>query len=185
VSAGAAWGGVSRRPNAGSGLLLVSAGQRLRRARKRDIMLIWNNQATERLCPHLRGAKRRRLQRRMQNKGGSVIDSSALERIDAIGGPALVGKMIQLLLSNAPERLEKALGGHRDGDLRAVEEATHSLKSSAGNLGASELQRLAGEAEELAEARQEAGLKELLDDLAAEWGRVRDELKVVQGGLAS
>ena len=114
-----------------------------------------------------------------------MIDTSAIQRLDSIGGSVLVGRMIDLLLTNAPERLEKALAGNRDGDLKAVEEALHSLKSSAGNLGATQLQRLAGISEERAEAGEAEGMDTRLEEIVAEWERVRAELESVRKGLES
>lgn len=106
-----------------------------------------------------------------------MIDPAAIERIAAIGGPALVAKMLDLFLTNAPQRLNAAEEGQANGDLRAVEAATHSLKSSAGNLGAIRLQELAGRIEELADGGQTDDLGSLILELQSEWDAVRIELE--------
>ncbi len=93
------------------------------------------------------------------------IDPAALERIHKIGGAKLVGKIIALFLENAPQRLEAARQGERSGDLAAVEQAVHSLKSSAGNVGATRLQELAATIEELAEKGEADPLPGLLVEL--------------------
>ena len=105
----------------------------------------------------------------------SSIDPAAVERIHKIGGAKLVGRIIALFLENAPQRLQAAREGERTGDLAAVEQAVHSLKSSAGNVGASRLQELAGATEELAEKGEAGPIPGLLGELeealsgAASW----------------
>ena len=105
------------------------------------------------------------------------IDPAALERIHKIGGAKLVGKIIALFLENAPQRLEAARQGERSGDLAAVEQAVHSLKSSAGNVGASRLQELAATTEKLAEKGEAGPIPGLLGDL-------EEALSGAAGGLA-
>lgn len=112
-----------------------------------------------------------------------MIDRSALERISGIGGATLLGKMIDLFLTNAPQRLAAAREGEQRGDLKAVEQAVHSLKSSSGNLGAMELMELAGRIEELAEARQAEGIPPLLDELETLWEQVKALLEAEKKGL--
>lgn len=101
------------------------------------------------------------------------IDDAALEKLRKLGGPEFVVKMLDLFLENAPVRIEAARAGQRAGDLKAVEMAVHSLKSSAGNLGARELQQIAGRIEDLAEAGKGDGLSALLDDLESTFARVK------------
>lgn len=112
-----------------------------------------------------------------------MLDPTALQRIDSIGGPVLVGKMIDLLLANAPERLEKAVTAARNRDWRAVEEAVHSLKSSAGNVGAVELQELAARIEEMVENKQCAEAESLLNELVRVWELVKAQLEMQRKGL--
>ncbi len=81
-----------------------------------------------------------------------MIERHAIDRIAGVGGSELVVKMIDLFLQNAPLRLAAANQGQRDGDLKAVEHAAHSLRSSSGNLGAQRVQELAALVEELAGA---------------------------------
>ncbi len=114
-----------------------------------------------------------------------MLDPTALQRIHGIGGPVLVGKMIDLLLTNAPQRLEKAMTAARNKDWRAVEEAVHSLKSSAGNVGAVHLQELAARIEVMVENSQCAEAESLLNELAKVWELVKVQLEVQRKGLES
>jgi HPt (histidine-containing phosphotransfer) domain-containing protein len=112
-----------------------------------------------------------------------VIDRDALARILGIGGAGLLAKMIELFLTNAPQRLAAARAGQRAGDCRAVGQAVHSLRSSAGNLGAGRLQDLAARIEELAEARQGEEIPVLLDELEQVFAQVKTCLEEERKGL--
>ena len=92
-------------------------------------------------------------------------DPAALARIHRIGGDKLVGKIVALFLENAPQRLQAALDAADRGDVAAVEQAVHSLKSSAGNVGATRVQELAATAEELAEKGEAGPIPGLLGEL--------------------
>ena len=93
------------------------------------------------------------------------IDPQGLVRLNKIGGPAFVIKMIDLFLEEIPERLSAARKGEQAADLHAVAEAAHSMKSSAYNFGAENLARLAQKIEGMARSNNCENLPELLDDL--------------------
>lgn len=80
-----------------------------------------------------------------------VIDDDALDRLEEWGGPELVEKMIRIFLDHAPTRVEEIRSGVATGHLRETEKGAHSLKSSAGNLGAVRLRELCARLEDLAE----------------------------------
>lgn len=80
----------------------------------------------------------------------TVIDPDALARLSDWGGERLREQMIQLFLQNSPERMAQLREGFEADDLRQVERAVHSLKSSAGNVGAVEVNRIAQRLEDLA-----------------------------------
>lgn len=105
-----------------------------------------------------------------------ATDASALDRLRRFGGAKLVGEMIALFLSAAPERVGAARTGHLSGDAPAVELALHSLKSSAAQLGAMQLQRLSERGERLAKAGTLEGLPMLVQELEEELARVREWL---------
>lgn len=73
-----------------------------------------------------------------------VLDRSALERVQRIGGVQLVHRMIRAFLEHVPARVE-ALQGIDDAD--AAGRTAHAIKSSAGNLGLDRLRLVAQEIE--------------------------------------
>jgi HPt (histidine-containing phosphotransfer) domain-containing protein len=93
------------------------------------------------------------------------IDPTGLERLNRIGGSAFVRKMINLFLKEAPDRLAAARRGVEAGDLDAVAEAAHSLKSSARNFGANRFSNIAERIELQVRANKCENLATQLSDL--------------------
>ena len=75
--------------------------------------------------------------------GQPVLDEAALVRLRRIGGPDLVRRLIELYLSNVEDRIDMLTRGVAEGDASQVELAAHTMKSSAGNVGAIRLQHTA------------------------------------------
>jgi len=76
-----------------------------------------------------------------------ILDPSAMERLRRIGGDRLVGKMLTTFDAFATEKvaqMQNACAAQRWTD---AGDAAHALKSSAGNVGAVNLQRLSFEVE--------------------------------------
>ena len=103
----------------------------------------------------------------------SGIDPAGLARLNKIGGPSFVKKMIDLFLEEAPERLSDARRGEQTGDLAAIADAAHSLKSSAQNFGANGLSRIAAEIEARARANRWENLSILLSDIETAYHTAR------------
>src|SRR5512141_119812 len=81
------------------------------------------------------------------------IDMLVLERLRKLGGEELLSKMISLFTSHAESGIQEAATALSSGDFDGVLRASHSLKSSAGNLGAQKVQDIADQIEQLAEQR--------------------------------
>lgn len=106
-----------------------------------------------------------------------VLDGVALERLKSLGGDELLAQMIDLFLEHGAERLNAAVAGEQSGDRVAVERAAHSLKSTAGNLGAQALQRSAQAIELGAGSVDEPPLTELIRELEERFVEVRVALE--------
>jgi two-component system, sensor histidine kinase and response regulator len=72
-----------------------------------------------------------------------LLDGAAVARLQRLGGGELLRGMLELFLTQGPERLDAMDAAAAAGDAAHVERAAHSLKSSAGNLGAQRLQHAA------------------------------------------
>lgn len=114
----------------------------------------------------------------------AATDREALARLERFGGRKLLNEMIALFLENAPERLAAAAAGVGAGDAIAAENAMHSLKSSAAQLGALRLARLCEQGEAIARRGTVEGVGELIEESRFELGRVESWLRRVQGGDA-
>jgi two-component system sensor histidine kinase BarA len=114
----------------------------------------------------------------------ATIDRTALERLLDLGGASFVVEMIDVFCGHTPQLIAAAREGLSRGEIPAVERAAHSLKSSAANLGATELRSLAQETEEQARALDLDGLAERVEQLDSAFGRARALLEKEREGLS-
>lgn len=114
-----------------------------------------------------------------------VLDPVALARIQRVGGVRLLREMLELFLQHAPARIGTAQASHREGNFRGVEQSVHSLKSSAGNVGARTIQHLADTIERMAVESEPERIGPLLLDLQTAWERLEPLLQRAKEGLKS
>jgi two-component system, sensor histidine kinase LadS len=114
------------------------------------------------------------------------VDPEAINRLRRFGGYALLREMIDLLLTGAPARLDAARAAIAGGDAEPARAALHSLKSTAGQLGATGMQAMCEAGERLAAAGDVAGVAAMLPDLDVAFAAVRRDLTAIreQGGPA-
>lgn len=111
------------------------------------------------------------------------LDALTLGRLDELGGAPLLEEIFRLVLAHSPEKVSAARAGWESGDFPAVRQAAHSLRSSAGNVGALELAAAAGRLEALALAAAPSApgsataLLPELEILEREWARVQGWLE--------
>lgn len=109
-----------------------------------------------------------------------VIDADALERLEEWGGGDLVLQLVGIFLEHTPERVGQIRTGLEETDLEVTERGAHSLKSSAGNLGARRLERVAARIEEHASRGELEAAADLLDDLESAYGEARTSLEALK-----
>jgi two-component system, sensor histidine kinase and response regulator len=105
-----------------------------------------------------------------------VLDVSALDRLDRIGGPTFVVEMIELFLDHSPTRLAAARSAFLASDYRRLYRSAHSLKSTAANVGAETLKSLAERVEALAAAENGADIASLVDEMDRSYEQLRKRL---------
>lgn len=105
------------------------------------------------------------------------LDEAAFAKLYHLGGDSFVLEMLGLFFDYVPDLLERARVGAEGGDLRAIEMATHSLKSSARGVGATRLQEIATRIEKLAAQQEREALPALLRELNEAYAEVKPHLE--------
>jgi len=100
-------------------------------------------------------------------------DRAALDRLRGWGGMKLVHDLVQLFASITPERLRMVRMAVGRGDSPAAEAAAHTLGSSAGQLGATRMQRVCMQIEALSATGRVADALPLLPEMEDEYQRHR------------
>lgn len=113
----------------------------------------------------------------------SPIDMAAIGRLTEWGGHELPRKMIDIFLSSSTERMQQIRDGLADGIAKTAETGAHSLKSSAANLGAHQVQELARRAEAMAEEEQLEELKTIMPELEEAFAEACEALKLLLEGM--
>lgn len=108
----------------------------------------------------------------MSSKVEGRFDPAALGLLRRVGGEKLASKMGALFLDGAPRKIAAARAALMEFDSTAFALAAHSLKSSAGQMGALKLQALCAELEAAVPSEQtKDSLRQLLDLADAEVSR--------------
>ena len=105
-----------------------------------------------------------------------IIDPQAQARLKEWGGAKLLTQMIRLFLENAPNRMDQVRKGLSENNVREAERGVHSLKSSAANVGAMRVSRLAAQMEDLAARGELASVAGHLRNLETEFAAAQQRL---------
>ena len=109
-----------------------------------------------------------------------VIDTQALDRLKEWGGDKLAGQMVRLFLKNSGVRMEQIRTGVREEDHDEAERGSHSLKSSAANVGAEAVRQLATQIETAALEQDYDRLRRTLPEIEAAYGAAIAELETIE-----
>ena len=106
------------------------------------------------------------------------LNEDVLDKLGRSYGPKFVSELISLFLEHVPKNINAALAAEKAGDLVALERAVHSVKSSAGNIGAEALLELTGKIEHLASQGKVEPLAPLMRRLEAAFSRLCTRLEL-------
>jgi HPt (histidine-containing phosphotransfer) domain-containing protein len=109
-----------------------------------------------------------------------VLDPAVLESLRQLtppGEPDVLKEVLQLFLDDVPARVERLRSAWQGGDAVAVQRAAHSLKGSAGNIGAADLLGVCRQLDELGRSGDLSKAAPLVTALDAEFSRVQFEIK--------
>jgi len=103
-----------------------------------------------------------------QTANGTVIDMSVLDRLRTLGrrnGPAPLGRAVACFVDVGPSLAGTMRASFENGDTEELWRAAHSLKSSSGALGATQLAKKCAQIEALARQSNLAAVRPLMEDL--------------------
>lgn len=116
-------------------------------------------------------------------QGVSAIDMRVIADLKELGGtddPNLLAELIEMYLVDAPARLRDVEAGLASGDIKLVERASHTLKSSSANIGAMALSALAKRIEELARKSDRAAITPLLAETSKSFTEAETALRALK-----
>ena len=105
------------------------------------------------------------------------LSEQSITRLRKLGGDAFLGKMIDLFVTYATEKIKEATEAFERKDYAAAGKAAHALKSSAGNVGALRVGQLATAIEQQAGAGEGPELADSIAELVVAFQEVRPLLE--------
>jgi HPt (histidine-containing phosphotransfer) domain-containing protein len=117
----------------------------------------------------------------MDGTANGDFDPEALRRLRDLGGEALVAGTLANFADWVAARVAEAEAAARTGDASAVARATHSLRTSAANIGARRLLAAAVALDGAAAAAPSAALPALAGELRAAYDAARDYFRTQDG----
>ena len=113
-----------------------------------------------------------------------VVDPAALDRLREWGGEKLLMQMVRLFLENSSKRMEQIRAGADGTDVSEAEKGAHSLKSSAANVGAMEVRRLAADIEAAALEKDQDSVRDVVPGLEHAYAEARAALETIVEGTS-
>ena len=113
----------------------------------------------------------------------NTFDPAAIERLRKLGGDKFAGDMIDLFLSFVGGKVAEARQAQLADNLAAVAAAAHAVKSSAGNVGAIQVQALAGQAEQSAKGGMKDAVAEGVAALERAFAEIRPLMEAEKSRL--
>ena len=106
--------------------------------------------------------------------GGEALDPAVVERLRQLttaGEPDVLAEILTVFLKEVPRRIDRLKAAWRDGHAAEVQRAAHSLKGSAGNIGADAMFVVCREIDDRARTG-DLNLARLIELLDGEYARV-------------
>ena len=108
-----------------------------------------------------------------------VIDN--LRQLTPPGEPDVLAEVLQLFLEDVPRRIAKLRAAWSNGDAAEVHKVAHSLKGSAGNVGAKALHAACRQLDEHGRVGDLSGTGPLVESVDREFARVEAEIRRLLG----
>jgi CheY-like chemotaxis protein/HPt (histidine-containing phosphotransfer) domain-containing protein len=111
--------------------------------------------------------------------GQPVLDPEAVDHLRTLddGSGTFLSEIAEVFLSDAPPRMEAIRRAVKENDATAMAHEAHAFKSSAANVGATELRNLCALLERIGARGSVADAPERLGDLAAAYSRTAEAIR--------
>jgi HPt (histidine-containing phosphotransfer) domain-containing protein len=109
-----------------------------------------------------------------------VLDQSVIETLRQLtppGEPDVLAEVLQMFLQEVPPRIERLRNAWTTGDIQGLHRAAHSLKGSAGNIGAQRLLAVCRQLDNRTESADPTATAGLVSALAVEFDKVEVEIR--------
>jgi HPt (histidine-containing phosphotransfer) domain-containing protein len=109
----------------------------------------------------------------------AVLDETVIETLRQLtppGEPDVLAEVLQMFLQEVPPRLERLRIAWAAGNIEEMYRSAHSLKGSAGNIGAQRLFSVCAQLDDMGRSGNLTGAPALVDALGAEYGKVESEI---------
>ena len=116
-----------------------------------------------------------------KNQNG-VLDMRVIADLRELGGvedPGLLAELIELFLKDAPERIGEVESGLASGEIKLVERAAHTLKSSSANIGAVNLSDICKRIEAHARNLERDAITPLLAETSRSFAEAESALRAL------
>ncbi len=110
------------------------------------------------------------------------LDRAVVESLRELGGDEMLSELTEVFLEDTSSGLAALKEASETGDAEAIERVAHTLKGSAGNMGAKRMAAICSELQDAGESGDLSGASELLVGLKAEFERVRPALEAERAG---
>ena len=102
---------------------------------------------------------------------------SGLRQLTPPGEPDVLAEVLKLFLEEVPPRIARLRNAWHSGNIEEMHRAAHSLKGSAGNIGAGRLHSVCTRLDALGKAGDVASAAPLVDELDVEFAKVESEIR--------
>jgi HPt (histidine-containing phosphotransfer) domain-containing protein len=109
-----------------------------------------------------------------------VLDPAVLETLRQLTPPGeadVLSEVLTLFLDDVPGRIARLRAAWQAGDAVAVQRAAHSLKGSAGNIGATQMLAVCTQLDQQGRSGDLSLLPPLVESLDAEFAKVAAEIE--------
>jgi HPt (histidine-containing phosphotransfer) domain-containing protein len=106
---------------------------------------------------------------------------NTLRQLSVPGEPDVLIEVLKLFLAEAPPRIERLRNAWGARNIQEVQRAAHSLKGSAGNIGAQRMYEVCKQLDEVRRSGRLQAADHLVDTLGAEFDKVEAEIHRIIG----